>query len=329
MKVANKDSNPLTNQEGVATCPVCNGLSRSIRGYEYSHTAFSGLNLFSCEYCELAYANPMPDYSSLEAYNRSYFQNAHQGLNMDPEALRFFSGIAKIRAEHIMNHVNSKNKQLQRILEIGPGHAFLFQHFKERIPEVHYVSVESDLTLHEYQNSLGIEVHTTTESIKRDDFDLVIASHVLEHISTPISFLRSLNYLINPEGMLFLEVPCRDYLHKEVDEPHLIFFDKPSLKIALEKSGFGKNTLSYHGRSINSLISSQSSVLNKGIILKILNRTAKLYDRIKMKMGCANRGPEYINDAYVWSILKSHEAHLEKHEPSWWLRAIAHKEKAL
>ena len=90
MEAANKEFNPLTNQEEVATCPVCNESSRYIRGYKYSHTAFSGLNLFSCEYCELAHANPMPDYSSLEAYNRSYFQNARQGLDMLPEALLFF-----------------------------------------------------------------------------------------------------------------------------------------------------------------------------------------------------------------------------------------------
>lgn len=63
----------------------------------------------------------------------------------------------------------------------------------------------------------GKKIHLATE----DRYDLVLASHVLEHIPDPISWLAELESLVGEGGRLFLSVPDRrftfDYFRTESD----------------------------------------------------------------------------------------------------------------
>ena len=41
--------------------------------------------------------------------------------------------------------------------------------------------------------------------------------------------------MLKKKGHLFIEVPCKDWDHKNEDEPHLLFFDKKSMVRLAEK----------------------------------------------------------------------------------------------
>ena len=88
---------------------------------------------------------------------------------------------------------------------------------------------------------------------------MVIASHVVEHVSDPLSFLNNIIDYIRPGGSIFIEVPCQDHLYKSLDEPHLLFFTDQSLQLLLETLGFVDIQLSFHGRKLTSLQKSFSS----------------------------------------------------------------------
>ena len=60
--------------------------------------------------------------------------------------------------------------------------------------------------------------------------DVIIISHVLEHVSDPKGFLSFANSFLKKGGALFVEIPCNDFQHKTIMEPHLLFFDKKPLK---------------------------------------------------------------------------------------------------
>ena len=81
-------------------------------------------------------------------------------------------------------------------------------------------------------------------------FDVVIISHVLEHVSNPIEFLKLMTLKLREGGVLYIDVPCLDYLHKDLDEPHLLFFDKKPMNILLEHLNFKKIEINYFGKLI-------------------------------------------------------------------------------
>lgn len=67
-----------------------------------------------------------------------------------------------------------------------------------------------------------------------DEFDLVIASHVMEHISSPLAFFAECIRVLKPSGYLYVETPSERSLFLpgmflRLDEFHsLSFFDDPT-----------------------------------------------------------------------------------------------------
>jgi SAM-dependent methyltransferase len=145
-------------------------------------------------------------------------------------------------------------------------------------------------------------------------------SHVLEHVSDPESFVSGVAKSLRPEGVLFIEVPCRDHEHKELHEPHLLFFDKNPLYTLLGKMGFLNIELSYHGRSLDRL--SKPSFLNN-----IWNavRMRLIKGGIVWPFSGRPPGLRHMDDPLVRAVVAPHLAHIESDKPAWWLRGLAVK----
>jgi len=87
-------------------------------------------------------------------------------------------------------------------------------------------------------------LHKTYESVEdvpaRLRFDLVSASHVLEHVSDPVNFILQLRRFVDPDGgRLMIAVPD---LHRPVQSvfstPHLYVFTRRTLDTLLSLAGF-------------------------------------------------------------------------------------------
>lgn len=83
---------------------------------------------------------------------------------------------------------------------------------------------------------------------KDNSCDMLYASHVLEHVSSPdaIQFLRECHRILKPQGMLRLVVPCvgsqmmREEVVKLVDRTHghLCAYNEDLLRTLLFAAGF-------------------------------------------------------------------------------------------
>ena len=152
-------------------------------------------------------------------------------------------------------------------------------------------------------------------------FDLVVISHVLEHTSHPVAFIKDCTKRLLPGGILFVEVPCKDYEHKETDEPHLLFFDKKPMELFFEKQGFINIKTSYHGNTITDLkkpISLYQKFFSKG-------RNFLLRKGILFPFSGIETGLEAMSNPLERACVKPFKAHIEQEQPSWWLRAIGEK----
>ena len=81
-------------------------------------------------------------------------------------------------------------------------------------------------------------------------FDLALLSHVLEHVETPIELLTNIHEILNPEGLVVIEVPNRNWyslghsLHRGTCDwnnyppHHITFWSTAALAGALRLAGF-------------------------------------------------------------------------------------------
>src|SRR6185436_6978988 len=71
-------------------------------------------------------------------------------------------------------------------------------------------------------------------------FDLVIMSHVLEHVWHPTNFLRVATSLVKPGGYIYIEVPFELYtplVRKKLGDPcHVGYFSIHTLRRLVEKT---------------------------------------------------------------------------------------------
>jgi SAM-dependent methyltransferase len=306
-----------------STCPVCVKTNcSSIRNYRYHHPVFEGCSIVVCNSCGMVFADPMPPESRLEEYNAGYFENAHGGISTHPLTIAFHSAINLLRVLYVEEYAKQHNISIKNVLEIGPGGGYFAKHWLSRNKTASYIGVESDQSCHEKLIQQGIRVHSSFSSLPEEsNTDLVVISHVLEHTSDPVGFLQNCTLKLLPGGILFIEVPCRDFEHKPLDEPHLLFFDKQPMKMLLEKIGFAHIQASYHGNTINELKKPKKSF--EKLIDKLKNRLLSM--KLVSPFSGKERGLEKMENALERAVIKPYKAHIEQQQPAWWLRAIAIK----
>jgi len=126
--------------------------------------------------------------------------------------------------------------------------------------------------------------------------------------------------LLGKNGVLFVEVPCLDYQFKEVDEPHLLFFDKPSLDNLLYSFQLSGISTSYHGKPIKSR---QGISMGERMVRAVRHRL--LARGIHYPFSRKRPGLECVEPPLERAIVAPFLAHVEQDVPSWWLRALATK----
>ena len=271
----------------------------------------------------MVFVNPMPDEVLLEEYNSGYFDNAHGGLQTHPLTVAFHSAINLLRVLYVERFIEKEKISVHRVLEIGPGGGHFARQWMKRNPQTsQYTGVESDKSCHTKLISSNVDVFLSMDEVPADrEFDLVVISHVLEHTSNPGDFIKNCTRLLKQSGILFIEVPCKDFEHKKLDEPHLLFFDKGPMELFLSGLGFNSIETSYYGKTISDL-RKPISFINK---CKEKMRNQLLSRGILFPYSGFEKGLEEMNDPLERACVKPFKAHIEQKEPSWWLRAICIK----
>ena len=301
-----------------SNCPVCGSGNVIEQGlYRNKHPLFDSCSRVICGDCEMIFASPMPCESALLEYNTHYFAVAHGGQPTDKLAIAFFAGIARVRHAFVSRFLMQHQITVNGVLELGPGPGYFARSWIQDMPQSSYYAVETDGSCHQALRELGVQIVDLADC---PPVDMVVASHVLEHVPDPVGFIRTATRGLRPGGVLFAEIPCRDWEHKAIDEPHVLFFDKVPMRRLLEDLGFTDIELSYHGQKISKLTSelglhsSLMRVRTKLISWGLIAPFAKKRD-----------GMEMIIDPLQRAMVKPYEAHRESSQPSWWLRALARK----
>lgn len=92
----------------------------------------------------------------------------------------------------------------------------------------------------------------------KEEFDVVVASDIMEHVLSPIDFLLSANMSLKPGGLLLLRVPFEEnmlqysrLLGAKYKFAHLRNFSKRNLTLILQQAGYQIKNIHYDGYSIH------------------------------------------------------------------------------
>lgn len=218
-------------------CPGCESrLIEIIRPYGGKHSVFQRMSLVECGECSLVFADPQPTPEELEQYYSSYW-DGNVAIST-PSTRRYYLAQSVSRVKYLASYL--KQDWPMDILDVGAGLGLFADGLKLSNVQCSYVAIEpDDKQFENLKTRLGERgaYRQVADIPKERTFDVIVLAHVLEHVRNPHEFINSLLELLKPDGLLFIEVPNRDYRYKDDFDSHLFFFDLESMQAILQKHG--------------------------------------------------------------------------------------------
>jgi SAM-dependent methyltransferase len=248
--------------ESVVICPGC--LCELLIDYDQcliyrtEQNALSTMptHIVTCNQCEIKFAIPRFSPTEIDQlYKKGGFWKTHSKNIFTAQKAPGQFMQSSIRWRYIIQ--NSENKVFD-ILDVGAGYGFIGQaaYHTPRRRLNSYTVVEKDeyflesLQMTWDQNFPQIKFKAYSDLTHVEGkFNIIVLSHVLEHVVNPRDYLRQVNNLLDRKGILYIEVPFLDYQYKGDFFPHLLFFDPQSLRNLCESSGFRVISVRSFGKS--------------------------------------------------------------------------------
>jgi len=184
------------------TCPFCSSPDRIAAVVLQKDPV---VYLLSCRNCHASSASRMPTQETLSAYYSAYYEGKDKEVAIDiPEKL----------AKHIFNNTfNYCDKKTISILDFGGGNGEIAVRLSEKL--IARVTDEVQISLVDYdhpQNPLNnskitLAHYSDLSQITHQQYEIIIASAVIEHIPYPLHDLINLFRFLKKDGILYARTP--------------------------------------------------------------------------------------------------------------------------
>lgn len=224
--------------EPVAFCPLCG--STDLLPHSTHRVNEFTISLATCAECGLVMQSPRLSAQGIDELYRSDYRTE---MAHDHRENLFKRG--QRRGAYIKEFLDGSGVVVhgKRIAEVGCGLGGILQAFAEEGCDTVGCDVEESGP--EFGRSRGLDTRRGQIDVLADvkqSRDIVILSHVLEHVTDPQAFLNQAADLLAPGGVLYIEVPG-------IENPrvaarafgaqigHLLYFNKHTVTAAIEKAG--------------------------------------------------------------------------------------------
>ncbi len=193
-----------------------------------------------CCSCGLLRSDPLMDDAALDwFYSSDFYRKLYSGEDFIPHTSENFFGMlgtADKRFDIIAEIL--PDKRFTRVAEIGCGAGWnLYPFFKRGI-----VTVGCDYSpeMTAFGRTMGMDIRTgSIEQLQDGKCDLVIMSHVLEHMPDPKATIRAADEILEDDGAIYIEVPdLREFCIGTLQSAHVWTFAPDHLCALLRKCGF-------------------------------------------------------------------------------------------
>jgi SAM-dependent methyltransferase len=165
------------------------------------------LPIMLCESCGLIYFAKVLDEASIpKFYNRHY---ESKGARTDEEMWHQY----KFILPHLLGRCAADKAS---ILDIGAGEGSLSVILRDNLSMINIKASLSALEIsqkwHKTLSAKGFEIISSFDALEKQ-YDLIVLSHALEHLSDPLGYLKRLIKFLSPSGLLFIACPGLFNLH--------------------------------------------------------------------------------------------------------------------
>ena len=174
--------------------------------------------------------------------NSYYDEKVLKGLKLHIRALTY---------RDIFKHIERfRMKNIDRILEVGSGSGYFVKFSEKKFPKARISALELDTRLHSTikRNAPSVEISSQNAEYFNFPykFDLVVSTHVIEHLFNPKSMLACIYDHMTPGGLFIITTPNLNSvghkIHKSswngIRDDHVSLMSLYDLKQAMEGAGF-------------------------------------------------------------------------------------------
>jgi 2-polyprenyl-3-methyl-5-hydroxy-6-metoxy-1,4-benzoquinol methylase len=206
-----------------------------------------GLQTVVCRRCGLLFTSPRPQAEWFSQFYRFHYRQCYEEVTQPDERYLRRDWIAG-RHRRNVEMLTPLAAPTGSLLDVGAADGTFLHQFRTAHPGWKVEGLEPSVDFSRFAQH-----HYGLDSIRCGDlddllptyppaaFDLVTASHVLEHLMQPGRFLEMVRRVLRPGGLLFLDVPDaegRKHGIWNLHIAHLYHFSRQSLTNLLEKHGF-------------------------------------------------------------------------------------------
>lgn len=150
--------------------------------------------IFRCPSCDIAWTSPDP---SVDKYYETNYEYVSQ-ISKSERGYRYF-------ALYFVDKIKRMSVPGSRFLDIGCGMGYLVEALSEKGFYSEGIDLNSLAVKAAKQRGLNVSNKTVDDLIEEGSkFEIVLMSHVLEHIDDPLSMIKKVRHIVKPKGKLIL-----------------------------------------------------------------------------------------------------------------------------
>ena len=271
-------------------------------------------NFVICKNCGLIRMNPYYTEDFLKIFYSEYYSEIYRGGRYCSKET--FEYMSNFRGGYIIDrisHIINDFKNL-KVFEIGCGTGGILNAFKKIGADVYGCDYDINYTNFAKENGINVVNGGYDELTKFGKCDIMILSHIIEHLENPIDFIKGLFRLIHDNSIIYIEIPsleCINKVHKNniirsFQSAHIYYYLEQQFIKVLESSGLNIVKI-FNENGVIGCITNRSNKESQyighdyNLVLMLLNLMQENYS-INIKYDLLNKNLTNIINTISWWI---------------------------
>lgn len=215
------------------SCPACRN------GSDLFKIDWGEYSVIHCKVCGLDYCSHMVEKESGEGSSPVHVE----GIKMMAESFHKTNDLAKKYTQNrLLFYESILKKKCSNVLEVGCGPGVFYKPWKDF--HVSWTGIDINPYWKEFGKKNQIPISSRPIETLDEQFDVVMAHQVIEHVEDPISFMQAITSRLKPKGIVHLELPNQEALTSKFRQVSSKFsFDYGFIQPPMHLRAFRKKTI--------------------------------------------------------------------------------------